>query len=190
MMIVGYNKGFLYGLISFAYTGLSILLSWFASPVFAKLFPLIDLDKLSAESMMLNKLLNLNGLINNITYFIIIFLVLKIMYIFLSLLLKSLNNLPVIGKFNKLLGTLFGIFNATIITLFISMLFSLPLFANGNDIKNKTILKYINGFTSDVITIIANNISENKINDTSEVFDVEEYRKELENWLNSLKDNE
>ena len=186
MMIIGYNKGFLYEIISFAYTGAALAFSWFASPVFAKRFPLINLDKISAEAKVINGFLNLNSLINTIAYFVIIFLILKVLYIFISLILKSLNKIPVIGKVNKILGSLCGIINATIITIFISLLFTLPIFANGKEIKEKTVLKYVNSFTNEIMTLIAKTISENNI-DGIQGIDVDQYRIEFENWLDTFK---
>ena len=187
MIIIGYHKGFLYEIINLVYTGLALLVSWFVSPVFAKMFPLVDLDKVSTETKLLNTLLNLNELINTITYFVIIFLLLKVCYIFISLLVKSLNKIPVVGKFNKILGGIFGIVNATIITLFISVLLSLPLFKNGAQIKEKTILKYVNNLSENVLTYLVEKAGESHIDKDNEEFDVEEYREEFKKWLETLK---
>lgn len=190
MIIIGYNKGFLYEIVNLAYTAIALAVSWFVSPVFAKLFPLIDLDKVSSETKLINNLFNLNELINTIAYFVIIFLLLKILYIFISLLVKSLNKIPVIGGFNKILGGVFGIFNATIITLFISILLSLPLFKNGNQVKENTILKYINNTSEEVLTYIAEKVGESNLDNNSEDFDIDQYREEFKKWLVSLSENE
>ena len=190
MIIIGYNKGFLYEIVNLAYTAIALAVSWFVSPVFAKLFPLIDLDKVSSETKLINNLFNLNELINTIAYFVIIFLLLKILYIFVSLLVKSLNKIPVIGGFNKILGGVFGIFNATIITLFISILLSLPLFKNGNQVKENTILKYINNTSEEVLTYIAEKVGESNLDNNSEDFDIDQYREEFKKWLVSLSENE
>lgn len=190
MIIIGYNKGFLYEIVNLAYTAIALAVSWFVSPVFAKLFPLIDLDKVSSETKLINNLFNLNELINTIAYFVIIFLLLKILYIFISLLVKSLNKIPVIGGFNKILGGVFGIINATIITLFISILLSLPLFKNGNQVKENTILKYINNTSEEVLTYIAEKVGESNLENNSEEFDIDQYREEFKKWLVSLSENE
>lgn len=186
MMIIGYNKGFLYELVNFAYTGLSLLLSWLASPVFAKKFPLIQLSKLSTEAALLNKLFNLDEIINNVAYFIIIFLLLKLIYVILSIIVKAFNKIPVIGKFNQILGAVAGFFNATIITVFISLLLSLPLFANGKEIKEKTILKYVNNFSSDIFDYITKKLITNNVDQSIQGFDADNYRKQLQEFLDTF----
>ena len=92
-IIIGYHKGFLYELVNMVYTVLALAAAWFASPVFAKVFPLIDLNKMGTEAMMLNKLIDLNNTVNIAAYFLIIFLILKVLYIFISLILKSINKI-------------------------------------------------------------------------------------------------
>ena len=186
MMIIGYNKGFLYELVNFAYTGLSLLLAWLASPVFAKKFPLITLSKLSTEAALLNKLFNLDEIINNVAYFIIIFLLLKLIYVILSIIVKAFNKIPVIGNFNQILGAVAGFFNATIITVFISLLLSLPLFANGKEIKEKTILKYVNNFSSDIFDYITKKLITNNVDQSIQGFDVDNYRKQLQEFLDTF----
>ena len=104
--------------------------------------------------------------------------------------MKSLNKIPVIGGFNKILGGFFGIINATIITLFISILLSLPLFKNGNQVKENTILKYINNTSEEVLTYIAEKVGESNLDNNSEEFDIDEYREEFKKWLVSLSENE
>ena len=123
LIFIGYRKGFLYELISLVYTGLSLAAAWFVSPVLASLFPIIDLSTIgNGEYTMINTMFNLNSIVNTVVYFIIVFLVLKILYIFIALLVKSLNKIPVIGKFNQVLGGAVGVINGTLITLALSML--------------------------------------------------------------------
>ena len=184
LMIIGYNKGFLYGIVNMLYTILSLFISWLVSPVLAKMFPIISIEKIDSQYTLLNSLFKIDTILNNTAYFIIIFLFLKVIYIFISLLTKSLNKLPVIGGLNKILGMFIGIFNATIITLALSMLLTLPLFKNGNDVKEKTIFKYVNNFSVNTMSYIAGKIASSNIGSNN--FDVTAYREELFKWLTSL----
>lgn len=190
LMIFAYNKGFLYEIINMLYTLFSLALAWFVSPVLAKLFPIIQIDKIDEQYQMLNSLLNLDKIINTVAYFIIVFLLMKIIYLFISLLTKALNKIPVLGKVNKFLGLIIGFFNATIIVLALSMLLSLPLFKNGKEVKDKTIFKYIEQYTADAISFVTEKITLNDNAVDSEAFDVEEYRQEFSDWLESLSEHE
>lgn len=185
-IIIGYHKGFLYELVNMVYTLLALIAAWFASPVFAKVFPLIDLNKVSTETMMLNKLMDLNQTVNIIAYFLIVFLVLKVLYIFISILMKSINKIPVLGGLNQTLGCITGIFNATIVSLAITMLLSLPLFKNGKDAIEHSVLKYISGFSKNALTFVSEKITSGSLTEKPAGFDIESYREEFQKWLESF----
>ena len=185
MIIIGYHKGFLYELISFVYTALSLAVAWLVSPVLAQQFPLINPEKLGDKYKLIVSLLPVEKVLNIATYFIIVFLVLKVFYIFISMLLKSLNKLPLIGNLNQILGAFSGIINATIITLAISMLFTLPVFKNGNEVREGTILKYVNKYSTQACSFVLQKISTDKL-DLNDL-NVTELREWFNNWLNDLK---
>lgn len=188
-IIVGYIKGLLYEIVSLIYTGFSILVAWFAAPVLASLYPLIKLEEINKEAGLINKFVNVDSIADFLIYFVIIFLALKLVYVLVSLIVKAFNKVPVLGKINKLLGGLFGIINATLVTLAISLLLNLPIFKNGNEIREKTYLKHISEVTSKINNTIIENINlEDYIVDSS--FDVEGARQVLKTWLESLNNND
>lgn len=183
LIIIGYKKGFLYELISLLYTGICLIIAWFISPILANLYPLINLSKDSFEAKVVDSFVNLNLLANTITYFLIVFLVLKLLYFIISFIFKKFNKVPVIGKLNQILGILAGIFNATVVTLTLSMLLTLPLFKNGIEVKNKTVLVYISDISEKVVLDVINHVDFNNIKNQTNQFDVNEARKELQMWL-------
>ena len=186
MMIIGYSKGFLYEFVNLLYTVASLALSYFASPVFANLFPIVDVGKIDEKYKALDTLLNLNKTINTVAYFLIIFLLLKLLYIFISLLLKSMNKIPVIGKFNQFLGAIFGFINATLIVLAISMLLSLPVIKNGQQVKDNTILRYINHYSDEALAFVIEKLSTTSLKEDINDFDIDAYREEFKEWIISL----
>ncbi|MBQ6335172.1 MAG: CvpA family protein [Erysipelotrichaceae bacterium] len=188
MIYLGYKRGFLYELLSVVYTLASILIAWFTSPVLASLFPIFDLNSLDEKYELLNKIYDFNSILNTIAYFLIVFLMLKLLYVFISLLVKSLNKVPVIGSLNKTLGGLFGIFHATLITLALSLLLSLPLFKNGAQVKEKTLFKYVNSASDEVFSYLVDLIADAKLKDGGETIDISSYRQEFKDWLISVID--
>ena len=187
LIIIGYSKGLLYELTSLLYTAFCVFVSWFLSPIMANLFPIIKLEKIYPDAEILNKLLNIDPLLNVIAYFVLIFLILNILYLVISVMVKALNKIPVIGKFNQLLGGLYGIINATFITFGLSMLLTLPLFSNGQEVRNGTILKYIDNYTKLLMNEIVEKIDGEKLNDLSDGLDIEAAREEFKQWLYDTK---
>lgn len=184
LIIIGYKKGFLYELISLLYTGISLLASWFLAPILASLYPIVNYEDHIVESMQtISKLIDLNPILNTAIYFVIVFLVLKLIYWILALLIKGINKIPVIGKFNQILGIFAGILNATIITLALSMLLSLPVIDNGKEIKDGTVFKYVDEYSQNVMNYFIENVDLNRFKHQFEDFDVDEARQSFKKWL-------
>ncbi|MCR4634086.1 MAG: CvpA family protein [Erysipelotrichaceae bacterium] len=189
MIYLGYKKGFFSQLLDLCYTAVSIFVSWLVSPVLADLFPLFDITAVNARYELLDQVFDLNSLLNTAAYFLIIFLILKLLYLFISLIVRSIGKLPVIGSINKLLGALVGVFNATLIVLALSMLLSTPVFSNGAHVREKTILKYIGEYSDVALDQVIDLISKNKLQGKVVDFDAEEYRSQLKEWLISVREN-
>ena len=190
MMIIGYMKGFLYELVNLVYTAAALALAYFAAPVFSGLYPLFDIGQIDPKYEFLAQTFNLNSLLNTVAYFIIIFLILKLLYIFISLLLKFMNKIPVIGKFNQILGAVFGFFNATLIILSLSMLLSLPIIKNGNEIREKTLFKYIHRYSDEALTYIINKIGTSNIKGEIDNFNINDYREDFKQWIISISNSD
>lgn len=190
LMFFAYSKGFLYETVNMLYTLFSLAVAWFVSPVLAKLFPIIGIGKIDEQYEMLNSIIDFDKIINTAAYFIIVFLVMKVIYIFISLLTKSLNKIPVLGKFNKIMGLFVGFVNATIIVFALSMLLSLPLFKNGREVKDHTFFKYIEKYTIKAVTYVAEKIALNEEGMNFDSFDIKAYQQEFSDWLESISRNE
>lgn len=189
-IFIGYSKGFLYELISLIYSLISCLVSWFLAPIMASVYPIIRIDNLNSETEILNKFIDLNKILNTLIYFLVIFLLLKLLYILIAFISKGMNSVPVIGKFNKILGIFAGIFNATLITLCLSMLLTLPIFKNGTEIKDNTIFKYISEYSDSVLTYIVDNMNLDNIKKQFDDFDIDNARTEFKYWIETRKNNE
>ena len=182
-IIIGYKKGFLFELISLIYTAVSIVISWFLAPVFAGMFPIVILSNMNVEAQLVSKLINIDAISNTVIYFVAIFFILRLFYFLISLLLKGMNKLPVIGKFNKILGGLFGIVNATFVTIIFSMLLNLPIIDNAVEVRNNTFFKYVSEYSNTALSYIVENVDLDGIKAKFDSFDVDNARDDFKAWL-------
>lgn len=182
-IIIGYKKGFLFELISLIYTAVSIVISWFLAPVFAGMFPIVILSNVNVEAQLVSKLINIDAISNTVIYFVAIFFILRLFYFLISLLLKGMNKLPVIGKFNKILGGLFGIVNATFVTIMFSMLLNLPIIDNAVEVRNNTFFKYISEYSDTALSYIVENVDLDGIKAKFDSFDIDNARDDFKAWL-------
>jgi uncharacterized membrane protein required for colicin V production len=97
-----------------------------------------------------------------------------------------MNKIPVIGKFNQFLGAIFGFINATLIVLAISMLLSLPVIKNGQQVKDNTILRYINHYSDEALAFVIEKLSTTSLKEDINDFDIDAYREEFKEWIISL----
>lgn len=186
-LFIGYKKGFLFELVSLVYTALTTFISWLLAPVLAVSYPIILFSEMNAETELISKLVNLDAVSNTVIYFVILFLIFKLLYLFVAFILKGMNKLPVIGKFNKVLGCLFGIINATIVTIMLSMLLQLPIIENSNEVINNTIFRFINEYSNNAIHFIVENVDLSSVKSKIDNFDVESARDDFKTWLDHKK---
>lgn len=182
-IFVGYKKGFLFEVVSLIYTAVSCLIAWFISPVLGSVYPILKLDNLNSDAELLSKFVNLEAISNTVIYFVIVFLVLKLIYLVIALLLKSLNKIPVIGKFNQILGAIAGVINATIVILVVSTLLNLPIFENGKQIKEETYFGYVNEYSKTGLSYILDNVDLSHVEQQFKDFDIESARDDFKDWL-------
>lgn len=183
MILLGYLKGALYELISILYSILSVFIAWFTSPVLASTYPLIKISELYPESELFVNIFNLDPLVNTLLYFVLVFVTLRLLHFIIQLILKGFNKVPVLGSFNRMLGALIGVINGFVVTLVISIIFTLPVFKNGTEIKEKTIIKYINGISNKAITYVIENNDFNQIKKYFDEFDIEKLREDFKNLI-------
>ncbi|MDO4197388.1 MAG: CvpA family protein [Erysipelotrichaceae bacterium] len=189
MIYLGYKRGLVYGLISLLYNLAAIVLSWLVSPVLAVEFPIVNLSNTTDPLSPLYTLVNVDPFINTVIYFIIIFVLSQVLFTFVMLLSKGVNKIPVLGSFNRVLGLLMGFINSTLILILLSLLFVLPVFSNGNEIKDKTLFKYIESGTTAVLNYGADHLDPNMFADSTG-FDAEAVRNELKLWIESQKNGQ
>lgn len=182
-IIIGYKKGLLFEIISLVYTGVSLVIAWFLAPVFSGMFPIVILSNMNVEAQLVSKLINIDAISNTVIYFVAIFFLLRLFYFLISLLLKGMNKLPVIGKFNKILGGLFGIVNATLVTIMFSMLLNLPLFDNAQEVRNNTLFKYISEYSDVALNYVVDNVDLDGIKAKFDSVDVDKARDDFKAWL-------
>lgn len=174
--IRGYKNGLALQVVDLIYNVLAIVAAWFISPILAAHFPLVKLDEVYTA-------LNFNVLIDTLIYCVIVFLVLKFIYMFIKPIFKGVTKLPIIGFVNKVGGFLFGLINATVVVLLLSMLLNTPMFSNGKEVKDNTYLKYCNNLSAKAMEVTLKHVNLDSIKDTIDNFDVDKSREELEKWL-------
>ena len=66
------------------------------------------------------------------------------------------------------------------------MLLSLPIISNGKQIREKTILRYINRYSDQALNYLVQKVGEQEIKEKIDGFDIDEYREDFKQWLISL----
>lgn len=188
-LVVGYKRGFVFELVSLVYSICAILVSWFVAPVLASLYPLFKLDNITEQLELLQRFVDFETFINIFIYFVIVFLVLKAFYVVLAIVLKGMNKIPVIGGMNQMLGAIIGIINGLIVTFVLSLVLTLPIFENGNEVKNNTLFSYIDKYSTKAIEFIVDNSDLNHIKDQFTNFDIDNARQDLKDWLNEHRND-
>ena len=175
-LIVGFKNGLILQIVDLLFNVIALFIAYFVSPILAAHFPLVKLDEVYTA-------LNLNTLIDMLIYIVIVFVILKILYLIIKPLFASVSKIPLLGFINRIGGALMGIVNATIIVLLFCMLLNTPIFKNGNEIKNGTYLKVVDNLSYKALEFSMDHINFDSIKNEIKDFDIDESRKAFEKWL-------
>ena len=172
-IVIGYKNGLILQIVDLVYNILALFIGYFLAPILASHFPIVKLDEVYMA-------LKLNVLMDTLIYMIIVFILLKLLYLIIKPLFGFLSKIPLIGFVNDIGGALMGIVNATIVVLLFCMLLNTPLFKNGNEVKEKTYLKTINGLSYKALEYSMDHFKfENEFKD----FDIDKTRMAFDKWL-------
>lgn len=179
--IFSYKNGILYEFVSLFSLVISIFLGYFLSPIAAKWNYLITPNLDNAN------ILNLDAIyysINVVLWFLIIAVAFIIIFMIIKPLFKKLTKIPVVGWANKIFGLVFGFIKGLVICFLLSCaLSSSTLIKNASEVKNGTIIKYVDTFSNFAIKTIVKNIDYKELDENISDIDIEQTRKIFEEWL-------
>lgn len=175
-IVIGYKNGLILQIVDLIYNVLAIFAGYFLGPILASHFPLVKLDEVYMA-------LKLNVLIDSFIYMLVVFIILKLLYLLIKPLFGFVSKIPLIGTINRLGGLLMGVVNATIIVLLFCMLLNTPIFKNGNEIKENTYLKPINNLSVKAMEYSVDHFHFDSIQKQISDFDIEETRTAFDKWL-------
>lgn len=172
-IVIGYKNGLILQIVDLVYNILALFIGYFLAPILASHFPIVKLDEVYMA-------LKLNVLMDTLIYMIIVFILLKLLYLIIKPLFGFVSKIPLIGFVNDIGGALMGIVNATIVVLLFCMLLNTPLFKNGNEVKEKTYLKTINGLSYKALEFSMDHFDFQK---EFKDFDIDKTRMAFDKWL-------
>lgn len=138
----GSNKGFLLQILSLIGTIVCFVVAWRYRVVGSKFFHLVPKEFVSKVFVLMTDELYL--FIDQIAWFLLLFIVMKIILFFVEKMLGGLQKLPLIKTISGILGGIFGLVTATIWILIFCVILNTPLFSNGREFQNRTLLRTIN----------------------------------------------
>ena len=180
----GYNTGILRRLIGLVGSIISYWIAWILCGVFAKYINIISVKSLGLSGTPFEAIAK--TYVNQIAWFILLFLVLRILFFVVDRIAKGVHKVPGLHAVSALLGAAFGILEAFVWMVVITVLLHTPLFKNGSYIVENSLIKQVNQVTEmvakDYLGPLFSSEGFSKIGeDTKSLTDLQ--RNAVENWL-------
>ena len=137
-LIAGIRRGFLLQLVDTIGLIAALFAAWLFSPVLAGWVMLIPSSLNPLEGTLLAPFFQV--MMNQLIWFIVLFLVCRLVLFLFKPLVKALGHLPLVRQVNQLLGALFGLVNTMIWMVILAVILLLPVFDNGQQIVDHTLL--------------------------------------------------
>ena len=180
----GYNTGILRRLIGLVGSIISYWIAWILCGVFAKYINIISVKSLGLAGTPFEAIAK--TYVNQIAWFILLFLVLRILFFVVDRIAKGVHKVPGLHAVSALLGAAFGVLEAFVWMVVITVLLHTPLFKNGSYIVENSLIKQVNQVTEmvakDYLGPLFSSEGFSKLGeDTKSLTDLQ--RNAVENWL-------
>ena len=180
----GYNTGILRRLIGLVGSIISYWIAWILCGVFAKYINIVSAKSLGLSGTPFEAIAK--TYVNQIAWFILLFLVLRILFFVVDRIAKGVHKVPGIHAVSALLGAAFGVLEAFVWMVVITVLLHTPLFKNGSYIVENSLIKQVNQVTEmvakDYLGPLFSSEGFSKLGeDTKSLTDLQ--RNAVENWL-------
>ena len=180
----GYNTGILRRLIGLVGSIISYWIAWILCGVFAKYINIVSAKSLGLSGTPFEAIAK--TYVNQIAWFILLFLVLRILFFVVDRIAKGVHKVPGLHAVSALLGAAFGVLEAFVWMVVITVLLHTPLFKNGSYIVENSLIKQVNQVTEmvakDYLGPLFSSEGFSKIGeDTKSLTDLQ--RNAVENWL-------
>ena len=180
----GYNTGILRRLIGLVGSIISYWIAWILCGVFAKYINIVSVKSLGISGTPFEAIAR--TYVNQIAWFILLFLLLRMLFFVVDRIAKGVHKVPGLHAVSALLGAAFGILEAFVWMIVITVLLHTPLFKNGSYIVENSLIKQVNQVTEmvakDYLGPLFSSEGFSKIGeDTKSLTDLQ--RNAVENWL-------
>lgn len=180
----GYNTGILRRLIGLVGSIISYWIAWILCGVFAKYINIVSAKSLGLSGTPFEAIAK--TYVNQIAWFILLFLVLRILFFVVDRIAKGVHKVPGLHAVSALLGAAFGVLEAFVWIVVITVLLHTPLFKNGSYIVENSLIKHVNQVTEmvakDYLGPLFSSEGFSKLGeDTKSLTDLQ--RNAVENWL-------
>ncbi|WP_373116651.1 CvpA family protein [Holdemania massiliensis] len=184
-VLVGIKRGFLIQLMDCVGLLVSLFVAWLFSPVLSEWAAIVPETLNPARETILGPWVY--GLMNQIVWFIVIFIVCRLVLLLVRPIIKMLGKIPLVKQVNQLLGGLFGLVNTGIWLVVFSIILMLPFFENGQQVIDATLLS-MPGKAAAVLNekLLEMPQDENQLQKLVEGWDqlTDEDRTMIKDWLN------
>lgn len=180
----GYHTGILRRLIGLVGSIISYWIAWILCGVFAKYINIISVKSLGLSGTPFEAVAK--TYVNQIAWFILLFLVLRILFFVVDRIAKGVHKVPGLHAVSAVLGAAFGVLEAFVWMVVITVLLHTPLFKNGSYIVENSLIKQVNQVTEmvakDYLGPLFSSEGFSKLGeDTKSLTDLQ--RNAVENWL-------
>lgn len=180
----GYNTGILRRLIGLVGSVISYWIAWILCGVFAKYINIVSVKSLGISGTTFEAIAK--TYVNQIAWFILLFLLLRMLFFVVDRIAKGVHKVPGLHAVSALLGAAFGVLEAFVWMVVITVLLHTPLFKNGSYIVENSLIKQVNQVTElvakDYLGPLFSSEGFSKIGeDTKSLTDLQ--RNAVENWL-------
>lgn len=186
-LVYGYKKGFVSQVLTFLGLGVALFIAWLLYRPFGLMFAITPRSIVPFQMSVLGDFFYTK--INSFVWFIIITLIAFIIIKLLKPIVEALSKAPVIRFFDGLAGMLLSFIFYALIVIGSIFVLSLPVFSNGQEMIERSGLKYVEHITGEIANVFEEDISRMQSVQTIAFEPVQASPEDVKNVMKYLDDN-
>lgn len=154
----GLRKGFVLQVVDLLSLLIALVVAFLFAPTMATAFSIINVEKGGNVIDLLT-----NQFMNMAIWFVLLVIGIKLVLLLIRPLIKFVTKLPLVHSVNKVLGAIFGFLVSLIWIVILTTFLSTPVFRNGKDVIENTILQPLGEVAEITSTFLKNQLAQSKI---------------------------
>lgn len=154
----GYKRGLILQVVDLVSTFVALFAAWILAPVFEKIYSFVEVS--GNGYVTISQLVGQQA--NRLIWVVVLFIIIRIALLVIKPIASLISKMPLVKQVNSSVGGVFSILYFFIKLVILTVILTTPVVKNGNEVIEKTPLKYVQQVSEPIVEQVFDFIGRNE----------------------------